>query len=97
MAPLLLPRKIGNIDQKTLDSLKHLDLTGKVFYKNRDARGQGAFSEVFMGSCYVQGRGEVNIAMKRLRFHVGTMDCKRVRGRLLPRFQGFANMDVQTF
>lgn len=72
-----VPRKTVNIDREILNQLQHLDMSGLVVYKNRDARGQGAFSEVFMGNCHIRGHYKVDVAIKRLRFHIDSVDCKQ--------------------
>ena len=64
------------LDETILSELKHLDLTGCITAISPEAAGQGAYSEVFKGRAHVSGRDNVAVAIKRLRFHVKSTDCK---------------------
>ena len=59
--------------------LHHLKLSCRIIERSKRALGNGAFSEVFRGRCLIEGRGETDVAIKRLRFHVETTNLKRVR------------------
>ena len=77
MKPIAVSRKLPALDEAVLARLKHLDITDKIKSMSRNAIGHGAFSEVFRGSAALASRGVVNVAIKRLRFHLDSMDCKR--------------------
>ena len=78
MRPLTSLKDLSTIDGTILAKLKHLDLTGRVESMSLEATGQGTFSEVFEGLACVPGRGALEVAIKRIRFHLKSTDCKRV-------------------
>ena len=78
MKPIAVSRKLPDLDEAVLARLKHLDITDRIKSMSRNAIGHGAFSEVFRGSAALATRGVVNVAIKRLRFHLDSVDCKRV-------------------
>ena len=59
--------------------LQHLKLTCRIIQRSQRALGNGGFSEVFQGKCHIDGRGELTVAIKRLRFHVENVNFKHVR------------------
>lgn len=67
------------VDNTVLSELMRLDLTKCLTSMSAEATGHGGFSEVFRGRAQIEGRVEADVAVKRLRFHVKTTDCKRVR------------------
>lgn len=66
------------VDTAILSELIQLDLTNCLMSMSAEATGLGGFSDVFRGRARIAGRGNVDVAIKRLRFHVQTSDCKRV-------------------
>ena len=84
MRPLTAPKVLSIVRSDILLDLKHLDLTGRIVSMSTEAVGQGAYSEVFSGREVVQGQNQVEVAIKRIRFHVKSTDCKRVRLQLSP-------------
>lgn len=78
MASITISRGLAAIDKTVLAQLERFDLTGDVTQISNEARGHGGFAEVFKGRCTVVERGEIDIAVKRLRFHVNSIDCKQV-------------------
>lgn len=78
MAPITVSRSLPILDETILARLKHMDVTNSIVSMSRNAIGHGAFSEVFRGSARVEERGEIAVAIKRLRFHLESVDCKKV-------------------
>jgi hypothetical protein len=76
--PLTTRKPLPVSDTSILSQLPHLDLFGKIVVKEDEAKGFGAYSEVFKGRCRYGLRGEIDVAIKRLRFHVNSTDCSRV-------------------
>ena len=74
----LSEQKLVGVDAAVLKRIRHLDASGGLTFRDSNARGQGAFSEVFMGRCRIKGLGEVDVAVKRLRFHVDSDDFTQV-------------------
>ena len=70
MTSLTVPKDLSILDSAILLDLKHLDLTGRIVSMSTEAVGQGAYSEVFSGREVVQGQDQVEVAIKRIRFHV---------------------------
>lgn len=61
-----------------LPDIAHLLLLGKITHRSAEAMGHGGFSEVFKGRCWMGERGEMDVAMKRLRFHLADVSFKKV-------------------
>ena len=59
------------IDKAILSRIKHLDVTASLTDKSQETVAHGGYSEVFTGRLRRVGNGEVNVAIKRLRFHTG--------------------------
>ena len=59
--------------------LVHLNLSGKVVVISTRAICHGSSSEVFTGRCILPDRGEIEVAIKRLRFQVDSSDYREVR------------------
>lgn len=78
MKSITVSKELSLVDGTILSRLKHLDLSGHVTHISNEAKGHGGFAEVFRGRCIVLERGELEIAVKRLRFHVNSTDCKQV-------------------
>ena len=68
------------IDKAILKELQRYDLSGNVTYDCGEAIGQGGYSEVFRG-IFNGEVGQIDVAVKRMRFHVKTTDCKLVSAR----------------
>ena len=71
----LQPSHAMEIDSR----LQHLKLSCRIIERSHHALGHGGFSEVFRGRCRIESRGELNVAIKRLRFHAGNVNFKNVR------------------
>ena len=65
-------------DKAAFTELGLNDLSGKVTYDDAHAKGQGAFSEVFRG-VYNRDTDQIDVAVKRLRFYLDSLDCEKVR------------------
>lgn len=76
--PLTIARDLSFLDSHVLDQLKSFDLEGCLLSREPFAVGYGSFSDVYKGTCLVEERGEVMTAMKRLRLHVDSVNCKQV-------------------
>lgn len=70
-------------EDEVLSQLRHLQLTCRITQRSEYALGNGASSAVFRGCCKVTGRGEKDVAMKRMRFHMRDRDVKRVSSSLI--------------
>ena len=79
--PLTVRKQIPVGDKSILSHLQSFDLYGRLTARSEEAAGQGAFSEVFRGRCFAGMRGEVMVAVKRLRFHIKSIDCNKVSPR----------------
>ena len=76
---LTVERDLSFLESHVLDQLKSFDLNGCVLSQEPFAVGYGSFSDVYKGTCLIKKRGgEVMTAMKRLRLHVDTVNCKQV-------------------
>lgn len=56
-----------------LEELKHLDLTERVRVAQAEEYtlvNGGSFGDILKSKCHIEGRGEVPIAIKRLRFYL---------------------------
>ena len=60
-----------SIDQDVLSRIQHLNVTERIIDKNRKAEAYGGYSEVFRGCLRRDGNVQVDVAIKRLRFHTG--------------------------
>jgi hypothetical protein len=76
--PLTTRKELLMDDNSIWIHLQSFDLCGQLTARSNDAVGHGAFSEVFKGRCSLGIRGEVTVAVKRLRFHVRSIDCNKV-------------------
>ena len=66
-------REQGNsrsIDQDVLSCIQHLDVTDNIVDRSQSAVAYGGFCEVFKGRLHRYGRKHLDVAIKRLRFHV---------------------------
>ena len=73
-------REQGNsrsIDQDVLSRIQHLNVTGNVVDKSQSAVSYGGFCEVFRGRLRQDGREHLDVAIKRLRFHVDEANVKK--------------------
>ena len=59
-----------SVDQEVLSRIQHLDVTKDITGRSRSAVAYGGFSEVFRGLLSRDGHRHVDVAIKRLRFHV---------------------------
>jgi hypothetical protein len=76
--PLTIRKELPVDDRSIWTHLQSFDLYGQLSARSEDAVGHGAFSEVFKGKCSLGFRGEVLVAVKRLRFHIKSIDCNKV-------------------
>lgn len=76
-----------------LSRIQHLDLTGETISRSEKATGHGGFSDVFKGRCQKEGMGELDVAIKRLRFHVDNIEFTKVS---LPSFLSGIDADACT-
>lgn len=53
-----------------LAELTHLDLSGKVSFKNHRVVSVGAYGDTLKGRCTLNSRRNVAVAVKRLRFYL---------------------------
>lgn len=58
------------IPSAILNELHHLDLTGRVALEEMEVVGVGAYGDVLKSKCDLENRGEVSVAVKRLRFYL---------------------------
>ena len=78
---LTAARDLSFLDSHVLSRLKGSDLSGRILAQEDSLVGSGTYSDVFRGKCRIENRGEVVVAMKRLRLHVEgyKASCKNVR------------------
>ena len=74
----------NSIDQEILSRIQHLDLTKNITDKSRRALAYGGYSEVFKGLLHKDGHKDVDVAIKRLRFHVDETKVKKASPLMLP-------------
>lgn len=60
----------STVSPSILDSLRHLDLTGRVDTQNTIVVSLGAYGDISRGTLQTEERGKVNVAVKRLRIHL---------------------------
>ena len=66
-----------SIDQDVLARIQHLDLSDKITGMGRSAVAYGGFCEVFRGRLLLDEREYLDVAIKRLRFHVNETNVKK--------------------
>ena len=69
----------NSVDQDALSRVRHLDVMKDITYKCQSVAAYGGYSEVFRGRLRKGVNVHVDIAVKRLRFHVDEAKVKRVR------------------
>lgn len=74
-----LAHDVLDIDPVILSRIRHLDLTNFLILEGSHVVSSGAYGDIFKCRCTIEGLGEIDVAGKRLRFHVNTLDFKRVR------------------
>ena len=74
----------SHIDQGVLSRIQHLNLTEKITDRNQSAVAYGGFSEVFRGLLRRDGREPLEVAIKRLRFHVDETKIEKAGQLVLP-------------
>lgn len=74
---------VSVIDRDFLLQFLLLDLSGKVTHC-KHAIGRGAHSEVFKGTCQIGGHGDLDVAVKRLRFQLSETGYELASFRLSP-------------
>ena len=68
-----------NINQDVLSRIQHLDVTEHITDKSQGTVAHGGYSEVFRGCLRRVGNGQVDVAIKRLRFHTGEEKVMKAR------------------
>ena len=66
-----------SIDQDILSRIQHLNVTGNIVDRSQSAVTYGGFCEVFRGRLRQDGREHLDVAIKRLRFHVDEANVKK--------------------
>ena len=69
--------KRKSFEKDVLARIQHLDISKDIIDKSSTATDYGGFSEVFRGQLRRDGLGVVDIAIKRLRFHVDEEKVKK--------------------
>ena len=59
-----------NINQEVLSRTQFLGQVAKNVNKSKKAISLGGYSDVFHGRVFAEGRGEIDVAIKRLRLHI---------------------------
>ena len=72
-------RRQKGIDKAILSRIQHLDVTANLTDKSHETVGHGGYSEVFTGRLHRVGNGQVDVAIKRLRFHTGEEKVLKAR------------------
>ena len=67
------------IDPTIIARLTPLDLSDVLNLPQKEAISSGAFGDIFKGLCTVTGQGDIEVAIKRMRFHLSSQDFKAVR------------------
>lgn len=67
------------IDPVVLSRIRHFDLSGHLNLHGSYVVSHGGYGDVFKCRCTIKGRGEIDVAGKRLRFHVKLAEFKKVR------------------
>ena len=91
-------RPANSLDQDVLAHIQHLDLSNSIIDTFRKAIAYGGDSEVFRGCLRRDESEPLDVAIKRLRFHVDEEKVKKARPSLnaLKRTSGLTNV-VQQF
>ena len=78
-------RKRANLslDQDVLLRIRHLNVTENITDRGQTTVAYGGYSEVFRGRLYKVGDGQVDVAIKRLRFYVDEAKVKKARPSFL--------------
>ena len=67
------------INQDVLSRIRHLDITNNIEDRNQTSVAYGGYSEVFTGRLRRFGDEKVDVAIKRLRFHIGETKAMKAR------------------
>ena len=70
------------INQDVFFRIQHLDVTRNIEDRSQSSVAYGGYSEVFTGRLRRVGNERVDVAIKRLRFHVGEAKAVKARTRL---------------
>ena len=73
-----------SIDQDVLSRIQHLNVTENITDRSQSAIAYGGFSEVFRGHLHRGGDVHVDVAIKRLRFHVDEEKVKKAGPLVFP-------------
>lgn len=71
------------IDPAVLARIGHLDLSGSMNLQEKRIVGWGSYGDIFRCRCTILGRGEVDVALKTLRFYVGIKAFMKVSTSLV--------------
>lgn len=66
------------IPPKILAALSHLDLSGRIIFRETRNIGGGSFGDILKSKCTFDYGSDMEVAVKRLRFHLPE-DIKGVR------------------
>ena len=75
---------LKSVDQVILSRIQHLDVTRNIEDRSPTSVAYGGYSEVFTGRLRRAGNERVDVAIKRLRFHVGEAKALKARTRMHP-------------
>ena len=70
-------------DQDILSCIQHLNVTENIIDRSRSAVAYGGFCEVFRGRLRQDGRKHLDVAIKRLRFHVDEAKVEKAGSHFL--------------
>ena len=68
-----------SIDKAILSRIQHLDVTRNITDRSQATIAHGGYSEVFSGCLRRVGNDQVDVAIKRLRFHTGEKKVLKAR------------------
>ena len=68
-----------SISQDVLSRIRHLDVTANIINKSQETVAHGGYSEVFTGRLHRVRNNQMDVAIKRLRFHTGEKKAMKVR------------------
>ena len=73
-----------SMDRSFLPIIQHLDVSKDIVYDERRMMHAGSFCDIYRGRLDGHRQTDVEIAIKRLRFHVGEAKALKARTRMHP-------------